>query len=72
VLRELGLVEAGPAGVRAIPGAPRRELDESLRYRSCQQRLAAARAFLGRAATLAFGPAPEDLPEPLALRAASG
>jgi single-stranded-DNA-specific exonuclease len=72
VLRELGLVETGPAGVRAIPGAPRRDLDESLRYRACQQRLAAAREFLARAPTLTFGPAPEDVPEPLALRAASG
>jgi single-stranded-DNA-specific exonuclease len=72
VLRELGLAEVGPQGVRADPAAPRRELAESPRYRACGERLDATRAFLAMAPTLIYEPAPQDVPEPLALRAASG
>jgi single-stranded-DNA-specific exonuclease len=72
ILRELGLAEVGPQGVRADPAAPRRDLGESPRYRACQRRLEATRAFLAMAPTLSFAPAPEDVPEPLALRVASG
>ncbi len=52
VLAEIGLVEVGEAGVRAVPDPPRRELDGSARYRSCQVRLEASRAYLALAPTL--------------------
>ena len=52
VLAEIGLVEVGEGGVRAVPDPARRELDESPLYRACQARLAEARAHLALASTL--------------------
>ena len=52
VLVELGLVEAGPEGVRAAPDPERRELEASALYRSCRERLEDARRFLALAPTL--------------------
>lgn len=56
ILRELRLVEVGEEGVRAVVPAPRRDLAESLRYRSCRARLEACRTLLDRAMTLAIAP----------------
>ena len=52
VLGELGLVEIDAAGVRAVAGAERRELDASPLYRAARERLAQEEEFLGRALTL--------------------
>ncbi|HEX2502629.1 MAG TPA: single-stranded-DNA-specific exonuclease RecJ [Miltoncostaeaceae bacterium] len=52
VLRELGLVEVGDAGVRAATDPERRELETSPTYRACRARLEEARAFLALAPTL--------------------
>jgi single-stranded-DNA-specific exonuclease len=64
VLAELGLVEVGEEGVRAVPDPDRRELDASPRYRSCRARLDAALAYLDLAPTLDLVAAgPEPAPE---------
>jgi hypothetical protein len=55
VLAELGLVEAGEEGVRAVPDPARRDLDASPRYRACRARLEAALAYLDLAHTLDLG-----------------
>jgi single-stranded-DNA-specific exonuclease len=52
VLAELGFVTLSDDGVAAAEAPARRELSESARYRACQERLAEARTFLGRARTL--------------------
>ncbi len=52
MLGELGLVEIDAAGVRAVAGAERRELDASPLYRAARERLAQEEEFLGRALTL--------------------
>ncbi len=52
VLIELGFVENGPDGVRAVPDPARRELEELTTYRACRARSDEARAYLARAATL--------------------
>ncbi|MEW6582930.1 MAG: hypothetical protein AB1416_09235, partial [Actinomycetota bacterium] len=58
VLLDVGLVEAGPAGLRAVVPAPRRDLAESPAHRACAEHLEECRAFLDRAMTLALGPLP--------------
>ena len=58
VLRELGLVEVGDAGVRAAMDPERRELEASPTYRACRARLEEARAFLALAPTLDLLAAP--------------
>lgn len=52
VLAEIGLVEMGEDGVRAVTAPARRELDESERFSACRDRLEAARAYLALAPTL--------------------
>jgi hypothetical protein len=52
VLAEVGLVEAGPDGVRAAPDPGRRDLADSDLYRACRDRLTEARAHLARSRTL--------------------
>lgn len=56
VLREIGLVEADAAGVRAKIDAPRREIGASERHRALMVRAEEARAFLDRAMTLDLAP----------------
>jgi single-stranded-DNA-specific exonuclease len=52
-LAELGLVEAGPEGLRAAAAAPpRRDLGDAPRAAACAARLEAARAYLALAPTL--------------------
>jgi single-stranded-DNA-specific exonuclease len=52
VLAEIGLVEVGDEGVRAVPDPGRRELEASARYRARRARLEEARRFLDLAPTL--------------------
>ncbi|HTI35538.1 MAG TPA: single-stranded-DNA-specific exonuclease RecJ [Miltoncostaea sp.] len=52
VLADVGLVEAGPDGVRAAPDPGRRDLADSDIYRACRDRLTEARAHLARSRTL--------------------
>ena len=68
VLAELGLVEVGADGVRALAEPERRELEASARYRASRARLDEARRYLALAPTLdVLAPAAEP-----ALRAAAG
>ena len=66
VLAEIGLAEIGPGGVRPAARPGRRELSESPTYRRCAARLAEAREFLGRAATLDLAAGPSEAPPALA------
>ena len=60
VLRELGLVESGPEGVRAVPDPVRRDLADSALYRACQARLDDTRRHLALARTLDLGAGAEE------------
>jgi hypothetical protein len=51
-LTQIGLLSAGPEGLRAVPGAPARPLDEAPRARDCAASLAAETEFLDLASTL--------------------
>jgi hypothetical protein len=62
VLADVGLVEAGPDGVRAAADPARRDLTESALYRACRDRLTGARAHLSRSRTLDLVARPE-IPE---------
>ena len=59
-LAELGLVEVGQEGVRALPDPARRALDDSPRYRACRERLEDARRYLALAPTLDLRAHAED------------
>ncbi len=69
VLGELGLVESGPEGVRALPDPPRRDLAGSATYRACRARLEDARRHLALAPTLDLSAGAEE-GDPILVRTA--
>ncbi len=67
-LAEVGLAEVGEDGVRMIPDAGRRDLDDAPRARAAKERLEEARAYLALAPTLdPLAAAPVTAPEERAL-----